>query len=53
MSNTFFTVEKWDISEHLTLTKPHPYCLVSVIEGDGQLTVDDETFTVQKVRILF
>ncbi|EEE48442.1 mannose-6-phosphate isomerase, class I [Staphylococcus capitis] len=48
VSNTFFTVEKWDISEHLTLEKPHPYCLVSVIEGDGQLTVDDETFTVQK-----
>lgn len=48
VSNTFFTVERWIINGHLTYTKPQSYCLVSIVEGNGEVTVNNETITLEK-----
>lgn len=48
VSNEFFTVEKWEINNSLEYEKPHDYCLVSVIEGQGVLEIDDESFEIKK-----
>lgn len=48
VSNHFFTVGKWEIAESLNYEKPHSYCLISVIEGNGVLEVDDESFNIEK-----
>ncbi|MCD8915377.1 mannose-6-phosphate isomerase, class I [Staphylococcus simulans] len=48
VSNTFFTVEKWDIEGELTFEKPYEYCLVSVIEGSGEVIIDGETNNIEK-----
>lgn len=48
VSNEFFTVEKWEINNSLKYEKPHDYCLVSVIEGQGILEIDDESFEIKK-----
>ncbi|MBI5974863.1 mannose-6-phosphate isomerase, class I [Staphylococcus canis] len=50
VSNDFFTVEKWDIDGQLNYDKPHPYCLVSVIEGEGNIEIDGTTYPIQKGR---
>lgn len=48
VSNTFFTVEKWDISDQVSCVKSSPYSLVSVIDGDGQLIVNNVNYPLQK-----
>lgn len=48
VSNEFFTVERWDIISSFDFQKPHPYCLVSVIEGEGRVTVNDENVEITK-----
>lgn len=48
VSNEFFTVEKWEINNSLEYEKPHDYCLVSVIEDQGILEIDDESFEIKK-----
>jgi mannose-6-phosphate isomerase len=44
----YFTVYKWDIKGKADFTKDQPYQLASVIEGQGALTVNGETFPLKK-----
>lgn len=48
VSNEFFTVEKWDIQGVLDYEKPHDYCLITVIEGNGKINIDGENFEMEK-----
>ncbi|QTK10399.1 class I mannose-6-phosphate isomerase [Staphylococcus haemolyticus] len=48
VSNEFFTVEKWDIQAVLDYEKPHDYCLITVIEGNGKINIDGENFEIEK-----
>ncbi|UXR47639.1 mannose-6-phosphate isomerase, class I [Staphylococcus simulans] len=48
VSNEFFTVEKWDIQGELIFKKPYEYCLISVIEGSGEVIVDGQSNTIDK-----
>ncbi len=44
VSNDFFTLVKWEISGTLNYMKPREFCLVTVLEGEGQMIVDGEIF---------
>ena len=44
----YFTVYKWEVSGELSLIAQRPYTLVSVIKGQGQLTVDGDAYPLQK-----
>ncbi|MDM7862486.1 mannose-6-phosphate isomerase, class I [Staphylococcus borealis] len=48
VSNEFFTVEKWDIQGVLEYEKPHDYCLLTIIEGNGKINIDGEDFEIEK-----
>lgn len=48
VSNTFFTVERWIISGSLTYTKPYHYCLISIVEGQGVVTIEEEVYQLEK-----
>lgn len=48
VSNEFFTVEKWDIQGVLDYEKPHDYCLITVIEGNGKINIEGENFEIEK-----
>ncbi|MBE2156603.1 mannose-6-phosphate isomerase, class I [Staphylococcus argenteus] len=48
VDNNFFAVYKWNIHGQLNFTKPYPYCLVTIIEGTGTLTIDESHFDIQK-----
>ena len=50
--NDFFTMVKWEVSGTLNYMKPREFCLVSVLNGDGQIIIDGEIFKIQKVPIL-
>ena len=41
-----------EINNSLEYEKPHDYCLVSVIGGQGILEIDDESFEIKKVITL-
>ncbi|MBZ5749050.1 mannose-6-phosphate isomerase, class I [Metabacillus rhizolycopersici] len=44
----YFTVYKWDVHSRLEMTQDKPFMLVSVIEGTGELTVNDESYLINK-----
>lgn len=44
VSNDFFTVYQWRIHGKKTFTKNADYTLASVIDGQGELTVDDNIY---------
>jgi len=48
VSNDFFTVERWIISGELEYKKTHAYCLVSVVEGSGQISVNGSNHNINK-----
>ncbi|WP_053027535.1 type I phosphomannose isomerase catalytic subunit [Staphylococcus haemolyticus] len=48
VSNDFFTMVKWEVSGTLNYMKPREFCLVSVLNGDGQIIIDGEIFKIQK-----
>lgn len=48
IESDYFTVSKWDIQSKLAFTKAAPYTLVSVIEGNGILTVVDKGYDLKK-----
>ncbi|MCJ1977663.1 mannose-6-phosphate isomerase, class I [Lactococcus paracarnosus] len=48
VSNTFFTVEKWEISGLAKFDKTAAYTLCSVLDGQGTLTVASESYPVKK-----
>lgn len=48
VSNPFFSVYKWTIKSPTTMEQTVPYLLVSVIEGQGTLTVDNQDYSLIK-----
>lgn len=48
VSNTFFTVHKWQIEGLISMQQFAPYLLVSVLDGSGKLTVDQEHYPIKK-----
>lgn len=45
----FFTVYKWEIHDQTSLAHEHgPYTLVSIIDSNGILTVDDQQYLLHK-----
>lgn len=48
VSNDFFTMVKWEISGTLNYMKPREFCLISVLEGHGQVITDGEIFKLEK-----
>jgi mannose-6-phosphate isomerase len=48
VSSDFFTVYKWDITGQTELTKHGDYTLVSVLEGQGTLTLDGQIYDIKK-----
>ncbi|MBX5318763.1 mannose-6-phosphate isomerase, class I [Staphylococcus caprae] len=48
VANEFFTVEKWTINHQMQWDKPHAYCLVSVIDGEGKILIDDKPYDIKK-----
>lgn len=48
VANPFFTVYKWDIDGQVSMKQTAPYLLVSVIEGQGSITLADTSYPLQK-----
>lgn len=48
VSNEFFSVYKWEIDGKLRYQKPHPYCLVTVIEGEGHVMINQQDHSITK-----
>lgn len=48
VSNSFFTVKKWEITGPVTFTKLAPYTLCSILDGQGVLNVSGENYAVKK-----
>lgn len=48
VSNRFFTVDKWDITGEVKMTQTAPYLLISVLEGDGQLIIENKIYQLTK-----
>ena len=50
VSNDFFAVYKWEITGKVNFEKTADYSLLSVLAGQGQLTVDGKNYPIQKGR---
>jgi mannose-6-phosphate isomerase len=48
VSNSFFTVEKWDVAGRTELLANEKYTLVSVIDGSGLLRAQDNEYALNK-----
>ncbi|HEL0004983.1 TPA: mannose-6-phosphate isomerase, class I [Streptococcus equi subsp. zooepidemicus] len=48
VSNPFFTVYKWEIDQAVSMKQSAPYLLVSVLAGQGSLTIDQAVYELQK-----
>ncbi|MEH7353367.1 mannose-6-phosphate isomerase, class I [Neobacillus drentensis] len=48
ISSEFFTVKKYEINEAFTCEQINPFCLYSVIEGNGTLEKDGEKYILSK-----
>lgn len=48
IESEYFTVYHYDIRDRVILNQDQPFVLFSVIEGQGVLTIEDESFKLQK-----
>lgn len=48
VSNPFFTVYKWQVNGAVEMRQEAPYYLVSVLNGQGTLTVDGQAYPIAK-----
>ncbi|WP_027107964.1 mannose-6-phosphate isomerase, class I [Lacticigenium naphthae] len=48
VSNSFFTVQEWSINGKHSFTSQAPYTLVSVLEGKGEIIIDDQSYEISK-----
>lgn len=48
VSNQFFTVYKWEVEGLVQMRRVAPYLLLSVIDGQGSLLVDNKLYNLQK-----
>lgn len=47
IQSPFFTVEKWEIRQAISLEQNHDFLLISVIEGEGEIISDTGTYKFQ------
>lgn len=48
VSNEFFTVQKWDIEGTANMPSHEKYTICSVIEGNGDLQIAEQTYSIHK-----
>lgn len=48
INSPYFTVEKYEVREKVYLANEHPFMLMSVIEGEGILRIEDEKYPIIK-----
>lgn len=48
VANDFFAVYKWQLTGQVEMKRTADYLLVSVLEGEGAIMVDGETYPLQK-----
>jgi mannose-6-phosphate isomerase len=48
VSEKYFTVSHWDIRGHITRAMDKPFLLVSVINGDATLVIENKSYTIKK-----
>lgn len=48
VSNDFFTVFEWEISGPVSFNPDALYTLISVLDGQGELIVDEQTYPIKK-----
>lgn len=48
VANSFFTVYRWEIIGNVDINQTVPYLLLSVIDGEGVLTVDKKNYSLHK-----
>ena len=48
VSNVYFTVYKWLVYEKTTIYQTAPYLLISVLSGEGTLSVDNQVYNLKK-----
>lgn len=48
VANPFFTVYHWKVNRSVAMQRTAPYLLVSVVEGEGHITVDNGIFCIRK-----
>jgi len=48
VSNDFFSVEEWRVTGKADFTPDAPYSLVSVLDGEGNLTIDGQSYSCRK-----
>lgn len=48
VSNKFFSVYRWEVTGLVDFTQTVPYLLLSVLSGQGQLTVDGRIYDLKK-----
>lgn len=48
VSNPFFTVYKWQVNGAVEMRQEAPYYLISVLHGQGTLTVDGQAYPIVK-----
>ncbi|MBF7094407.1 mannose-6-phosphate isomerase, class I [Streptococcus sp. HF-1907] len=48
VSNEFFTVYKWQVAGEVQFEQVAPYLLVSVLYGEGHLTIDNQIYPIRK-----
>lgn len=46
--NEFFTVQQLEVNDTFHYTKSAPFVLMSVIEGKGQVTIDNSRYSIKK-----
>ena len=48
IESPYFTVEKFEIEGCVSLENEHPFMLMSVVDGDGELTVEEDRYSIEK-----
>ncbi|MGN9163955.1 mannose-6-phosphate isomerase, class I [Tissierellaceae bacterium HCP3S3_D8] len=48
IKSPYFTVEKYEVKDHVSLENDHPFMLMSVIEGEGALSIDGKRYPITK-----
>lgn len=48
VSSDFFSTYRWEIAGEVDMTQTAPYLLLSVLEGEGKLQVEGETYDLTK-----
>ncbi|MEH7348632.1 mannose-6-phosphate isomerase, class I [Gottfriedia acidiceleris] len=48
INNEFFSVERWKVTGTTKLSNNNPFILASVVEGEGSISINEETYSIKK-----